>query len=153
MLAYSNPEKFFNNCLEKSGLDGQVLPTIAQIKADAELQKVVVRTLNDLRNGADAIFVRGKPSGEVADFAEWESHWTNWTASRSAAFYSRAALLMLGQKEYFGYFINTLKDSDNLEFLSCASDVLQHASGHYLFGENEELTRFQLSDYWQQRGF
>ncbi len=153
MLAYSNLEKFFNNCLEKSGLNGQALPTLEQVRDNADLQKEVVCSLNDLRSGADTIFARGKPAGEVAAFAEWESRWNTWTAARSAAFYSRAALLMLGQKEYFDYFLKTLKISDNLEFLSCASDVLQHATGHYLSGKNEELTKLQLADYWQQRGY
>ncbi len=156
MLNHLNPDAFFENCLQQCALlttEGQTRPTLSQLKADEKLRASLVRTLTDIKIGSDTIFARGKPSDIIADFNEWERRWSAWASSRTAAFHSRAALLMLGDKSHFDYFLNVLRTSHNLAFLSASSDVLQHATSHYLSGPAEELNKAHLADYWQRRGF
>jgi|GEM_PF-1974620 len=155
MLNHLNPAAFFENCLQQCALltaEGQPLPTLSQLKADEKLRALMLRTLTDIKIGSDAIFAKGKPSDNIADYVEWERHWSAWASSRTAAFHSRAALLMLGDKGHFDYFLSVLRTSHNLAFLSASSDVLQHATGHYLTGPTEELSKAHLADYWQKRG-
>ncbi|MEI7554214.1 hypothetical protein [Candidatus Chlorohelix sp.] len=152
MLVYSSPDRFFENCLEQCALHDNGLrkaPTLSEAKAAESLHRTLVRALNDLRNGADTVYARGKPSGEVAD---WERRWQAWASARTTAFYSRVALMLLGEKGYLAYFLEILRTSDNLAFLGVSNDLLQHASGYYLSGAEEDLIQSQLADFWQQRG-
>jgi hypothetical protein len=155
MLVYSSPDRFFENCLEQCALRDsrqRKAPTLSEAKADESLHRTLVRALNDLRSGADAVYARGKPSGETDDYADWGQRWQAWVSARTTAFYSRAALVMLAEKGYLAYFLEILRTSDNLAFLGASNDLLQHASGYYLSGAEEDLTRSQLADFWQQRG-
>jgi hypothetical protein len=156
MLNYPNLENFFLNCLEQCGLVDSyyqtTTPTLAQLKADPKLQAAMVRSLNDIKSGADAMYESGKPADSITPYEEWERRWSAWTASRTAAFYSRAALMLLGDKSYFPYFIEILRDSQNLAFLSSSNDLLQHYSGYYLSGPEEDLTSSKLAGFWEKRG-
>lgn len=156
MLNYADKNTFFVNCLVQCGLtDGRLsfLPNLEALQSDEKMRTSLKRSLNDIRVGADAVFARGKPAENTLgiSFEEWEQRWTAWSSSRSAAFHSRAALFMLGEQHYLGYMLNILRSSHNAVFLSNASDLLQHASGHYLSGPSEDLTRDQLADYWERR--
>jgi hypothetical protein len=154
MLNYQSADRFFEHCLVECGLlDGwSQHATLSQFKEDEKACAALIKTLQDVRLGADLTFRKGKPneSGAGLDFEEWERRWSAWAASRKAAFYSRAALFLLGDNSYFGYFIDTLRSSHNLVFLGASSDVLQHATGRYLNGPEEDLTKSQLADWWEK---
>ncbi|NWJ44426.1 MAG: hypothetical protein HXX08_00965 [Chloroflexi bacterium] len=155
MLVYSSPDRFFENCLEQCALRDswqRKAPTLSEAKVAESLYRTLVRALNDLRSGADTVYARGKPSGEIDDSDAWERKWQAWASARATAFYSRAALVLLGEKGYLAYFLEILRTSDNLAFLGASNDLLQHSSGYYLSGAEEDLTRSQLADFWQQRG-
>ena len=101
MLIYPNPDKFFDNCLEQCGLSDSLhraALSLQNVHQDEALQRELARTLYDIMTGADTILKRGKPSGQTLEFSEWERHFQAWASSRVAAFYTRAALLMLGEK-------------------------------------------------------
>ena len=151
MLNYQTPAAFFQNCLYECGLSGnwpQGL-TLAGLREDKRSRTEVVRLFEDLRAGADVNLARGKPVEADLDFAEWSRRWSNWANSRKAAFFSRAALFMLGDASYRSYFLDTLRNSHNIVFLGASSDVLQHATGHYLDGPIEDLSKTQLADWWE----
>lgn len=150
MLNYQTPDAFIENCLYECGLSGYwPKPLIlAGLRADKRGQAEVVRLLEDLRVGADDILAKGKPVEADLDLAEWSRLWSNWANSRKAAFFSRAALFMLGNTRYAGYFLDTLRSSLNIVFLGASNDVLQHATGRYLDGPAEDLSKNQLADWW-----
>lgn len=155
MLSFADKNVFFENCLVQCGLtDGrlQVVPSLTNIQNDERLRINLLRLLEDIRAGADAVYEKGKPAENSLglDLTEWERRWQAWSAARSAAFHSRAALFMLGQKQHLDYFLQIIRKSQNAVFLSGATDLMQHAVGHYLSGTNEELTRDALADYWQK---
>lgn len=154
MLNYPNAQQFFENCLRESGLLDGRSPGLSlnEVRADLVAKKTLVRTLRDIQTGADAVLARGKPAEDTLglSLAEWERRWSAWAASRKAAFFTRAALLLLGERAQLAYFINTLKTSHNLVFLGASSDVLQHATGHYLNGPEEDLPNAALARRWEQ---
>lgn len=155
MLNYPSAERFFENCLVEAGmLDGKLQRLgLKEVRAEAGLRQAVVRALYDIQTGADAVLARGKPAEDTLELTplEWERRWTAWAASRRASFFSRAALLLLGEREHFSYFIKTLNSSHNIVFLSGANDVLQHTSGRYLNGPEEDLPHAELAKWWEQR--
>jgi hypothetical protein len=146
---------FFENCLVESGLvDGRFQRiSLAEVKADAGLRQALIRTLRDILTSADTILARGKPAEETLGLSpqEWEYRWSAWAASRKAAFYARAALLMLGQTELLPYFLNTLKTSHNIVFICATNDLLQYTTGHILNGPEEDLPGRQLAAWWNQK--
>jgi hypothetical protein len=158
MLNYQSADSFFEHCLEQCGLtaaswqSGRV-PTLAQLQADQSQRAELMARLQDIKQGADAVFAKGRPAEDTLelDLTEWERRWVAWTAARTAAFHSRAALFLLGERAEFDYLVGILRSSQNLVFLSGASDALQHGTGHYLSGPNEELTRQQLAEYWAKK--
>ena len=153
MLNYPNAERFFDNCLIEAGVSysWSSNPTLQGIQADPGLRQALLKALRDIQNGADAVLQRGKPAEDTLNLTtqDWEHRWAVWAGSRTAAFFSRAAMLMLGQVEYKPYFIQTLHNSHNLVFLGGASDVLQHSSGHYLTGPLEDMTNAQMAEWWE----
>jgi hypothetical protein len=146
---------FFENCLVESGLvDGRFKRiSLAEVKADTGQRQALKRALRDIQTGADTILARGKPAEETLGLSpqEWEYRWSAWAASRKAAFYARAALLMLGETELLPYFLHTLKTSPNIVFKSAASDLLQYTTGHILEGPEEDLSGRQLAAWWNQK--
>lgn len=154
MLNTPNEALFFENCLAECGLTGQNFSrlSLASIIADPAQAQALKRTLHDVRTGADAVLARGKPAEDTLGFSprEWEYRWSAWAASRKAAFYARAGLLLLGESENLPYFLNTLKTSHNIVFLCAASDLLQFATGHFLNGPEEELNGPDLAKWWSQ---
>ncbi len=155
MLNYPDPERFFENCLlETEVMDGPLPAMILpQVQSNPALKKSLLRTLRDIRLGADSVLARRKPAEETLGLTveAWEHRWVAWAASRKAAFYSRAAMLMLGETEYFSYFVKTLNSSHNIVFLCSASDALQHATGRYLSGAEEDLAYSELASWWEQQ--
>lgn len=155
MLNYQNVDKFFDHCLMECGLtDGWSQRfTLTQFKSDEKARATLIKTLHDIQTGADATYRKGKPNEIGPDLSaeEWERHWNAWASSRKAAFYSRASLFLLGESHHFRYFLDILTTSHNIVFLSAASDVLQHATGRYLSGPEEDLTKVQLADWWQKQ--
>lgn len=155
MLSYQSADKFFEHCLVECGLlDGwSQHVTLAQFKQDDKATSALLKTLQDIRSGADVTFAKGKPNENPGNLSgeEWERHWNAWAASRRAAFYSRASLFLLGDSQYFKYFVETLRTSHNIVFQSGANDVLQHATGHYLNGPEEDLGRLQLAEWWDKQ--
>ncbi len=156
MLNYPSAERFFDNCLQEagagaSGFGPQI--SLSEVRLNPEKCKAVVKALRDIQTGADAVLARGKPAEDTLGltFAEWERRWMAWAASRKAAFFSRAALLLLGQAEYFDYFVATLKASHNIVFLGGANDALQHATGCYLSGPEEDLDNADLARWWEEQ--
>ncbi|HEX2913644.1 MAG TPA: hypothetical protein VH186_22765 [Chloroflexia bacterium] len=153
MLNYPSAERFFDNCLLECGLleSKKQHVALAQIKADPAARSALLRTLRDIQTGADAVLARGKPAEDTLNLPanEWEKRWNAWAASRKAAFFSRAAMLMLGEKEFFPYFVQTLSSSFNIVFLGASSDVLQHATKLYLNGPEEDLSNSELARWWQ----
>jgi len=157
MLNHQSADKFFEHCLTECGLIeawSQNL-TLEQFVSNEKGRAELVKTLHDIKTGADAVYSRGKPNEIGADLsmAEWENRWNAWAASRKAAFYSRAALFLLGEMEHFEYFVQVLQNSHNIVFLSASSDVLQHATKRYLIGPEEDLSRNQLADWWEAQAF
>jgi hypothetical protein len=155
MLNFADKNVFFENCLVQCGItDGRLhtFPNLETIQDNPKLLVSLVRTLEDVRAGADALFEKGKPAENTLglDMVEWERRWAAWSAARSAAFHSRAALFMLGQRHYLDYFLQIIRRSQNAVFLSGTSDLLQHSSGHYLSGTNEYLSHDPLATYWQK---
>ncbi len=150
MLNYPNPERFFENCLIEAGLS-EVAFKLNEARNNPAIRNPLTRALLDIQTGADAVLARGKPSEDSLKltFEEWDRRWTAWAASRKAAFYSRACLLMLGKTECKDYFIKTLRTSHNIVFLGAASDGLQHSSGRYLNGPEEDFTNAQMADLWE----
>jgi hypothetical protein len=153
MLNYQSIDKFFERCLVECGLaDGWSRHfTLAQFTGDEKAKTGLIKTLHDVQTGADATYSQGKPneSGANLGFDEWERRWNAWAGSRKAAFYSRAALFLLGEKAHFSYFLDILRTSHNLAFLGAANDALQHGTGHYLNGPEEDLTKNQLANWWE----
>lgn len=154
MLNTANEASFFENCLVETGLvDGRFQRiTLAEVRASAERQTALKRALRDIQTGADAVLARGKPAEDTLGLSlqEWEYRWSAWVASRKAAFYSRAALFLLGEAEFLPFFLNTLKTSHNIVFICATSDLLQHASGYILNGPEEDLPAARLADWWEQ---
>jgi hypothetical protein len=154
MLNTPNETLFFENCLAACGLTGQNFRrlSLSDFMADSSQTQALKRTLHDVRTGADAVLARGKPAEDTLGLSsqEWEYRWSAWAASRKAAFYARAGLLLLGEGEHLPYFINTLKTSHNIVFLCAASDLLQFATGRFLNGPEEELNRHDLAKWWTQ---
>lgn len=155
MLNYQSVDRFFEHCLMECGLtDGwsQHL-TLSQFTGDEKARTSLIKTLQDIRVGADLTYRKGKPneSSPELDMDQWEKRWSAWAASRKAAFYSRAALFLLGDQGNFKYFLEVLRTSHNIVFLSAASDVLQHATGRYLNGYEEDLSKGQLADWWEKQ--
>jgi hypothetical protein len=155
MLNYQSAAKFFEHCLMVCGLmgEGSQRATLAQFTGDEKANAELIRALHDVQTGADATFGKGKPNENGINLSaeEWERRWSAWAASRKAAFYSRAALFLLGETTHFDYFLETLRTSDNLVFLSATSDVLQHATGCYLNDREEDLTKNQLVEWWEKQ--
>ena len=155
MLNYPDVELFFDNCLNEAGIKSdQAAPlSLVAISADLTLFQTLLATLHDLVNGADAVLARGKPAEDTLRLSdqEWEWRWTAWVASRKAAFFGRAALLLLGDTEQQTYFVKTLRTSHNIVFISAANDVLQHATGRYLNGPEEDLPHTQLAVWWESQ--
>ncbi len=155
MLNYQSADRFFEHCLVEIGLlDGWTQrATLTQFTEDEKARVALIKSLHDIQSGADATYNKGKPN-EDAEAAqnqtEWERRWNAWAASRKAAFYSRAALFMLGESQHFDYFVNTLRTSHNIVFQGAASDVLQHVTKQYLNGSDEDLNRTQLADWWEK---
>ncbi len=155
MLNYQTPAAFFENCIYECGLS-EYWPqglALAGVREDGRGRAEVVRLFEDMRAGADAILAGGKPVEADLDFAEWSRRWSNWANSRKAAFFSRAALFMLGETSYANYFLDTLRNSHNIVFLGASSDVLQHAIGRYLDGPTEDLSKTQLADWWEAQPY
>ncbi len=154
MLNTPNEVLFFENCLAQCGLTGQNFRrlSLSDVKADPGQAAALKRTLHDVRTGADAVLARGKPAEDTLGLSpkEWEYRWSAWAASRKAAFYARAGLLLLGESENLPYFLNTLKTSRNIVFQCAASDLLQFATGHFLNGPEEELNAQNLAKWWAQ---
>lgn len=152
MLNTPSEDLFFENCLVESGLvDGRFQRiALAEVKTNPGQRKVVKKALRDIQTGADAVLARGKPAEDTLGLTaqEWEYRWSAWVASRKAAFYTRAALLMLGATEFLPYFLNTLKTTHNIVFQCAASDLLQHATGHLLNGPEEDLSSGELAKWW-----
>ena len=151
MLNYQTPDAFFEHCLSECGLK-TLLPTqltLNEVRSNRQTYQEVLHTLQDLRKGADTIFERGKPSDKNLSVEVWTQRWTDWSNARKAAFFSRAALFVLGDQSYAEYFVNTLRASYNIVFLGASSDALQHATGQYLEGPDEDLTQDKLADWWQ----
>ncbi len=155
MLNYPSAERFFENCLLEAGLvESWSKPVmLSEIQANPALRREVLKSLRDVMIGADAVLAKGKPAEDTLNLPakEWERHWSAWASSRRAAFFARSALLMLRQPEYFDYFLDILRTSHNIVFLSGASDVLQHASGHYLSGPEEDLSNGALASWWEKQ--
>src|SRR4051794_32180984 len=99
MLNTPSEAFFFENCLVESGLvDGRFQRiALAEVKTNSSQRKALKKALRDIQTGADAILARGKPAEDTLGLSaqEWEYRWSAWVASRKAAFYARAALLML----------------------------------------------------------
>jgi hypothetical protein len=155
MLNTPNEKLFFENCLAECGLSGPNYQrlTLAQVTADPGQTQALKRTLHDVRSGADAVLARGKPAEDTLGLSpqEWERRWSAWAASRKAAFYARAGLLLLGESEHLPYFLTTLKSTHNIVFLCAASDLLQFATGYFLNGLEEDLNGRDLSKWWAQQ--
>jgi hypothetical protein len=153
MLNYPTAERFFENCLVEAGLvEGERQgPSLEEAKSNPAVRRALVKALEDIKSGADVVLAKGKPAEDTLNLPpiEWERRWSAWAASRRAAFFARAALLMLGEKEYFDYFLNVLRTSHNIVFLGGASDVLQHATGYYLSGPQEDFTNAELAKWWE----
>lgn len=151
MLNYQTPDAFFGNCLYECRLifNDPYTFTLAGVRQNSQLFSQLVRSLRDVRDGADAIYSKGKPSDEGLDYEEWSRLWSKWATARRAAFFSRAALYILNAENYFDYFLDTLRNSHNIVFLGASSDVLQHANAHYLDGPNEDLSRNALAEWWE----
>lgn len=156
MLNTPNETLFFENCLAECGLaaHGKNFQRmgLAEIAADPGQVQAVRRTLHDVRTGADAVLARGKPAEDTLGLSpqEWEYRWAAWAASRKAAFYTRAGLLLLGESEHLPYFLNTLKTTHNIVFQCAASDLLQFATGCFLNGPEEDLSGHDLAKWWNQ---
>ncbi len=154
MLNTPDEAFFFENCLvETSLVNGRFQRlSLADMKADPAQRKLLKRALRDVQTGADAVLARGKPAEGTLGFSqhEWEYRWSAWVASRKAAFYARAALLLLGEIELLPYFLNALKTSPNIVFICASSDLLQHATGHFLNGPEEDLAGNELANWWIQ---
>ena len=152
MLNTPNEILFFDNCLAECGLSGPNFQRISftEIMADPGRNQAIKRTLHDILTGADAVLERGKPDEDTLGLSprEWEYRWSAWAASRKAAFYARAGLLLLGESEHLPYFLSTLKTSHNIVFQCAASDLLQFATGHFLNGPEEELSGHDLAKWW-----
>ncbi len=159
MLNVPGANRFFENCLVECGLlDGKLQRvTLSQFVSDEKARSSLSRTLRDIKAGADKILNQGKPNdlenAPNLTFEEWEWRWNAWAASRKAAFYSRAALFLLGEEipTHFSYFTNLLRTSHNIVFVSAANDVLQHATKRYLTGSEEDLGKTQLANWWEQK--
>ncbi len=157
MLNVPGPDRFFENCLVECGLvDGKIQRvTLGQFSTEDKARAGLCRTLKSIMLGADKILAQGKPNdlenAKTLPFEEWERRWKGWAASRKAAFYSRAALFMLGQDftQNFNYFLNILRNSHNILFIGAANDVIQHATGLYLNGPPEDFERKQLAGWWE----
>lgn len=153
MLNYPTAQRFFENCLIESGLVENEFeaPGLEEAKSNPATHRALVKALHDIQSGAEAVLARGKPAEDTLNLPpiEWERRWSAWAASRRAAFFSRAALLLLGEQEYVKYFLNTLRTSYNIVFLGGANDVLQHATGQYLSGPQEDLTNADLAAWWE----
>ncbi len=155
MLNYPSAERFFENCLIEAGVVSGYSSNLklAEVEENPAVRQPLVKTLLDIQSGADAILAKGKPAEDTLNLPpkEWERRWSAWVASRRAAFFSRAALLLLGEQAYFGYFLDVLRTSHNIVFVGGASDVLQHATGQYLSGPEEDLSNSELANWWEQR--
>ena len=151
MLNYQTPDAFFENSLLECGVHEYLTQSLSlkQVKQDSQMQKELIRILQDIREGADAVYNKGKPVEAGLDFEEWSKKWSAWASARKAAFFCRAALYILGDRSLSGYFLETLRNSHNIVFLGASSDVLQHATGHYLEGPEEDLTKQPLVDLWE----
>lgn len=155
MLNIANKNLFFENCLVQCGLtDGRLhhFPLFDEIKNDEKICSHLIRTLEDIRAGADALYEKGKPAENTLglDMLEWERQWQAWSVARSAAFHSRAALFMLGERRDLNYFLVAIQKGQNAVFFTVANDLMQHASGHYISGYAEELSRDSLASYWHR---
>lgn len=152
MLNTPNEVLFFENCLAECGLAGQNFQrlSLSGITADPGQMQALKRSLHNIRTGADAVLGRGKPAEDTLGLTlqEWEYRWSAWAASRKAAFYARAGLLLLGENEHLPYFLSTLKTSHNIVFLCAASDLLQFATSHFLNGPEEDLSGPDLAKWW-----
>lgn len=155
MLNFPNEEKLFEACLVETGVsDGWSRHIgLAEVRADAGKCKTLTKALRDIVSGADAVLARGKPAEDTLGLSmeEWEKRWMAWAGARKAAFFGRAALLLLGEAEHFGYFTGTLRKSQNLVFLTGANDVLQHATGVYLTDAQETLGNPELAAWWDEQ--
>ncbi|MEI6043838.1 MAG: hypothetical protein WCS37_05545 [Chloroflexota bacterium] len=155
MLNYQSADKIFEHCLTVCGLinEKSLRATLAELAKYNLVSALVIKALHDLQTGADATYSKGKPNENGVNLSaeEWERRWNAWVASRKVAFYSRAALFLLAETDYFDYFLEILRTSDNLVFLSAASDVLQHATGCYLDEREEDLTKSQLVQWWEKQ--
>ena len=154
MLNTPNETLFFENCLAECGLAGQNFQRLklSQVTGDPGQTQALKRTLHDVRTGADAVLARGKPAEDTLGLGsrEWEQRWSAWAASRKAAFYARAGLLLLGESEHLPYFLHTLKTTHNIVFQCAVSDLLQFATGHILSGPEEDLNGSDLAKWWAQ---
>jgi hypothetical protein len=155
MLNFPNEEKLFEACLvETTVTDGWSRHIgLAEVRAAADKRRMVTKALRDIVSGSDAVLARGKPAEDTLTLSmdEWEKRWTAWAAARKAAFFGRAALLLLGESEHIGYFTRTLRASHNLVFLTGANDVLQHATGVYLTEAQEVLGNPELAAWWDEQ--
>ena len=155
MLNTPNEALFFENCLAECGLSGAEKYqriSLAEVMAEPGRTQSIRRTLRDVLTGADAVLARGKPAEDTLGLSprEWEYRWSAWAASRKAAFYARAGLLLLGEDEYLPYFLNTFKTNHNIVFQCAASDLLQFATGHLLNGPEEDLGARDLAKLWEK---
>lgn len=152
MLNYQTPDALFNYCLYECGLADFANSSlkIEDLLQDSSARAQFVRTLEDMRSGAEAVYKKGKPSEKELEYDEWLRQWQAWSSARKVAFYSRAALLLLGDTSHVSFFLETLAKSHNIVFLVVSRDLLQHLAGQYTQEPLEELSADEIHAWWEK---
>lgn len=152
MLNFRTPDALFNNCLYECGLtqSPESLAKLDELLTDATVRAQYVRRLEDIRDGSEAIYKKGKPSDKKLAYEEWSRQWQAWSSARKTSFYSRAALLMLGDNSQINFFVDTLAKSHNAVFSVVSRDLLQYVASQFSDESLDELSPSEIRAWWEK---